>query len=77
MSGRSKKPDGYPLPWCDALGMPYWQVNFQLCAQRPGWRDWQRGKDMQEIIPRIDQLIGGVSVRLSAAANLTASEAEG
>ena len=47
------RPEGYPLPWCDALDMAYWQVNYTLCGE-PVWREWQAGKRMVEIIPAID-----------------------
>ena len=47
------RPEGYPLPWCDALDMAYWQVNYTLCGE-PDWREWQAGKRMVEIIPAID-----------------------
>ena len=49
--------EGYPLPWCDALDAPYWVVNFQWCGSREGWRKWQAGKPMSEIIPEIDRLL--------------------
>lgn len=56
---RSSKPEGYPLPWCEDLDRPFWWVNLWLCATRSGWRQWQRGKDMREIIPEIDGLVNG------------------
>lgn len=51
------KPEGYPLPWCEALDAPYWQLNLRLIALRPGWSDWQKSRPMSEIIPEIDVLI--------------------
>lgn len=51
------KPERYPLPWCDALDSPYWQVNVMLCGSRPDWREWQAQKDMREIIPAIDKIL--------------------
>ena len=50
-------PAGYPLPWCDALDTPYWQVNMFLCNFRAGWREWQGGLPMSKIIPEIDKLL--------------------
>jgi len=51
------KPEGYPLPWCDELDRPYWQINVLLCLTRPGWREWQGKRPMAEIIPDIDNLL--------------------
>lgn len=51
------KPQGYPLPWCDALDAPYWRANLLLGATRPGWTEWQARKDMREIIPEIDRVL--------------------
>lgn len=53
----TSKPEGYPLPWCDAIDLPYWKVSYFLCHTREGWREWQTGKRMAEIIPHIDALI--------------------
>ena len=49
--------DREPLPWCDALDMTYCRANLALCATRPGWREWQTGRAMGEIIPMIDRLV--------------------
>lgn len=46
----------YSLPWCDWADKPYWCVNIHLIFARPGWREWQSGKPMAEIIPEIDRL---------------------
>ncbi len=51
------RPANYPLPWCDALNAPYWAINLWLCGKREGWREWQSGKPMSAVIPRIDELI--------------------
>lgn len=51
------KPAGYPLPWCELLDAPYWQVNLALCVARDGWSIWQSHKPMVEIIPEIDRLL--------------------
>lgn len=55
--GWTAKRDGYPLPWCDAAGLPYWLLNIRLCALRGYWARWQSGKPMSQIIPRIDRLL--------------------
>jgi hypothetical protein len=47
----------YPLPWCEALDMPYDKINLHLCFNREGWREKQAGKPMSVIIPWIDKLI--------------------
>lgn len=49
--------DNYPLPWCDKLDVPYWSVNLGLISTREGWKEWQTGKPMSEIIPKIDELL--------------------
>jgi hypothetical protein len=46
-----------PLPWCERLNTPYWQVNFILCTTKVGWREKQKGKAMAEIIPWIDEMV--------------------
>lgn len=51
------KPEGYPLPWCDALDAPYWAINMDFILGLSGWLDWQSGKPMSEIIPKIDELL--------------------
>lgn len=51
------KPEGYPLPWNDAMDLPYWQINAILCFGREGWREWQGPRTMREIIPEIDAII--------------------
>ena len=61
------KPDKYPLPWCDALGRPYWQVNILLCASVEGWTERQSRRDMREIIPWIDDLIASGALRREVA----------
>jgi len=53
------KPEAYPLPWCDALDMPYWQLNLMMVGRRPGWGAWQAHKPMAEIIPEIDRMLRG------------------
>lgn len=50
------KPDGYPLPWCDKLDMPYYAVNLLLCNKKE-WRECQAYKRMDVIIPWIDKWI--------------------
>lgn len=52
------KPEGYPLPWCDKLDMPYHKINFYLCLTVKGWREKQSRVPMEEIIPWIDRAIG-------------------
>ena len=56
------KPKDYPLPWCDALGVPYWQVNLMLCSVKSGWPEFQASKPMAAIIPRIDEILAGKGV---------------
>lgn len=51
------KPEGYPLPWCEALDIAYWQINMTLCLRFKRWSKWQAGKPMAEIIPVLDRLI--------------------
>jgi len=51
------KPSGYPLPWCEKLDLPYYQINLQLCFSVPGWGERQAYKPMSEIIPWIDELL--------------------
>jgi hypothetical protein len=53
------KPEGYPLPWCERLDIPYWQINVTMCAHAQGWREWQSGRGMTEIIPEIDRRLSG------------------
>ncbi len=54
-------PSGYPLPWCDVLDAPYWQINIQLCSLSADWKSFQRGRAMADVIPVIDRLIAGTS----------------
>jgi hypothetical protein len=63
------KPEGYPLPWCDALDGAYWQVNMHLVMEKPGWREWQAQRPMHEIIPAIDELIAAGKLRPLATEN--------
>lgn len=51
------KSDGYPLPWCEALDLPYWQINWAMRLLRPEWAEAQTGREMAQIIPEIDALI--------------------
>jgi hypothetical protein len=37
--------------------VPYWQINCVLCLSEPGWREWQKDRPMNEIIPHIDERI--------------------
>jgi hypothetical protein len=46
----------YPLPWCEALDMPYWKINLVFCYSE-NWLEYQKGKAMSEIIPEIDRII--------------------
>lgn len=50
-------PANYPLPWCEALDVPYYKINLELCFLSKEWREWQSGKPMAEIIPAIDARI--------------------
>lgn len=49
------KPEKYPLPWCEYLDMPYWQINFSLCAY-PEWRAWQKKTEISLVYAEIDKL---------------------
>lgn len=60
------KPNGYPLPWCDALDVPYYKINLALCLQLKGWKEKQRHRPMSEIIPWIDELIVGKLIENSS-----------
>lgn len=51
------KPDGYPLPWCEAVDMPYWAINSMLIDRKCGWAEFQANRPMAEIIPEIDKLL--------------------
>lgn len=51
------KPAAYPIPWCETLDAPYWQVNIYLCGLLEGWRIFQSRKDMAVIVNVIDTLI--------------------
>ncbi|HEX8418965.1 MAG TPA: hypothetical protein VF638_03020 [Sphingomonas sp.] len=60
--------DGYPLPWCDELDAPYWQINIGLNINRRGWGEEHAGHSMAEIIPSIDALIeAGEIARIAVA----------
>lgn len=51
------KPEGYPLPWHDELDTPYWKLNARLCLISAAWRDFQKNKNMNELIPHIDDAL--------------------
>jgi hypothetical protein len=51
------KPENYPLPWCEALDCPYWQINLILSATNPAHGKWQAHRPMSEIVPKIDEMI--------------------
>jgi hypothetical protein len=60
-SGRlpaGNKPDGYPLPWSDHFGMPWWAVNLIAIGQLPAWSVWQASRAMSDIIPVLRWLSG-------------------
>ncbi len=57
------KPEGYPLPWCEALDGAYWQVNMHLVMEKPGWREWQAQSPMSEVASAIDKLIAAGELR--------------
>lgn len=47
--------NGYPLPWCEAVDRPYWQINLYLCCRLPKWAARQSKLAMADIIPVIDR----------------------
>lgn len=51
-------PAGYPLPWCDALNRPWWEINRERCHADRVWRDWQAPRPMTAIIPVLRWTMG-------------------
>lgn len=54
------RPPSYPLP-LTSQGVAYWQVNLALCSTVPGWREWQTGREMAQIIPTIEARISDLT----------------
>jgi hypothetical protein len=57
LSSLSSKPKGYPLPWCDLTDRPYWRENLNLFLTEEGWWEYQRNRDMGELIPMIYNIL--------------------
>lgn len=51
---KSSKPEDSSLQWCEKFGVPYWKLNLLLIWIEDGWWCFQSKKDMDFLIPHID-----------------------